>query len=143
MNNDELRKALPRLVGMLRWIEDGIHPRLKRENFNMGCTGVALECGTAACIGGWAYLLTKGTMQEDGRFFAPTDYNDARYYVVNAGIDDETGAEGGVHELFFPPIPRARFKDVTPGQAADAIQCFLLCGHPHWEKILPALKEMG
>lgn len=67
-------------------------------------------CGNIHCIGGWADHLYK------------TDFNTKSY-------DD------AIDKLFFARTSVIRHNEITPKQAAKAIQNFLVSGNPKWEKI--------
>lgn len=91
--------------------------RIQKSNLNMGYCGGLEECGTVACIGGWAYFLANG----------PENY-DATVGQYVRGDEDRD-------ELYFPECA-VNYDAITPQQAAQAITNFLDGGDPKWAEVL-------
>lgn len=85
--------------------------------FNMGTTGTWANCGTVACIGGWA------------AFFMGHNEHKAMDYVGRSS--------GERQELYYPhwsrPINPGR---ITVEQAATALRSYLTTGEAHWDEAL-------
>lgn len=93
-----------------------------RHEFNMNYACIrGGECGTVSCIGGTMALI----MGED-----PDDY------VGKYGH----GSIGGVFRTLFYPEVRGEtlhsFATITAKQGVKAIDNFLQCGTPRWERVL-------
>lgn len=102
--------------GSIKHYRDVTQPPIGKY-FNMGCAGMSNGCGTVACIGGWVWILS-GRSVEDA--FSS--------YVVSAS------QPMGLHQLYYPK-GRA-WSQITPDEAADAIQEYLRTGKPTWYKEL-------
>lgn len=88
--------------------------------FNMGIsTEKSPFCSTAACIGGWIALL------ENKQPWEATNYVNTR--------------SGCLHTLFYPT--HIGMRDITPHEAADAIERFLSTGNPNWSLTAEARLE--
>ncbi len=81
-------------------------------HFNMGEWFDVAECGTVACIGGTAELITC-----DGDLFKNWTHHK------------------GLHDLFCP-LDCESFDSVTPSHAARALRNFLTTGTPSWKAVL-------
>lgn len=97
--------------------------------FNMAIAYDNYSCGQAACIGGWT-ALTMGI---------PPDEADDYVYSKEKQYDDATDQvikpAALIKSLFFPGDDW-EYEDITPVQAATAIDNFLDCGDPKWKAIL-------
>lgn len=83
--------------------------------FNMKWWLVESECGTAACIHGWAKMVARPKVI----------FEDIRHHPIE--------------DLFIPTECLARdirFDDVTPAQAAQALSSYLTTGKPNWSEAL-------
>ncbi len=86
-------------------------------NMNIPCIN---DCGTVACIGGFAYLHEN-----------PEEYSKARAFVtnlINADYPEDEAKEYGyvpstLYELFYPSVPD--WSGITREQAATAIRRYL------------------
>lgn len=111
LERGELRHVAP------AWPDDIDEPEGFAGLFNMQFWFSNSECGTVACIGGTAELIS-------GRNF--------RYAAA---------LNKNLMELFYPGYhePEARIADydkITPTQAARAIRNFLTFGEPRWAEVL-------
>lgn len=114
---DALRKTLVLLeTGKLRHVsfrELGDHVRrdfIFSGQFNMSTYGYSHACGTAACIGGTAELIS------DAKFI---------------GVD----RPNALTELFYmDSVDNQDMDDVTPAQAARALRSYLTCGDAKWSE---------
>ncbi len=95
--------------------------------FNMNVYGKQIDCGTAACIGGWV----AHTMRGKKKF----DIDHAENYIFRE-------ASNSLQELFYPPTNYDEFDDsddmwnsITPKHAAKAIKKFLKTGKVDWSHV--------
>lgn len=114
--------ALVRVLGMLERGElVDVQYRTEDTNllgFNIGCQYAENECGTLACIGGWAAKLM--------------GHKDPMKYV------DGYMNGGSLHELFwvYPAGPYSYHgKRPKVAEAAIALRNFLTFGEPRWAEI--------
>lgn len=91
--------------------------------FNMARTCVEYQCGTVACIGGYAWLHEN-----------PGDFKGADRYVDQYG--DECVPVGGIDDLYYPWRVARDWSKITPAQAAEAIENYLETGEPYWTDVL-------
>lgn len=82
--------------------------------FNMAIENESYSCGQVACIGDWMALQIK--------------HKDPAGYVHS-----KHGKP--IHELFFPP-DEFDWEDITPKNAAAAIDNFRKTGDPNWYGII-------
>ena len=76
--------------------------------FNMRYWTQPGRCGTIACIGGTAELIS--------------------------GVVFPYSGHDGLRRLFQPETPRMEeWKNITPLQAATALRSYLTTGHPRWD----------
>lgn len=96
MDRGELVHA-PRCQDTLVYLSDG-----KGDAFNMS----TWDCGTAACIGGWAERLAGKQL-----------------------FDSDAESRRGLYDLLFPGFFE---RQATPQQAAVALRSYLETGAPDW-----------
>lgn len=101
--------------------------------FNMSTTCRTYECGTAACIGGSLSLVVGGRELTPNISVNPYEAKKSDEYVSDYQIDEdwEYREAPGLGKLFYP-IPIAKWSDIKPDVAADAIDRFLETGDPDW-----------
>ena len=94
---------------------DGPCPPLRefdKFGFNMRSWG---ECGSVKCIGGWVHMLCGGKRAEHDT--------------------------PNLQPLYYPKgISIPRWSDITPLQAADAIDNYLHTGRPQWRSVMLDVK---
>ena len=86
--------------------------------FHMGYIGEH-GCGTAACIGGWVVRAPLPTAGEA----VPENYMADNLF------------SSSIEPLFYPAA-NLLYSQITPTQAAQACDNFLITGKPNWEEIL-------
>jgi hypothetical protein len=112
---------------------DKIITQIKAEPklFKMGDWQQTVGCGTAACIAGWAWTLTK---PENFRWMGYSDWPEV---AAAMGIDEITA-----HKLFLMPrnITRRAFDELPAEEraniAADALENLKATGKADWEQSL-------
>lgn len=122
--SDQEQRALVTVLGMLERDEIRYHeacdrgeyggiPKTAPAAFNMSHFFAAADCGTVACIGGWAVLV--GNLDRriiDKRFDIP-----------------------GLGDLFDPycALGAGRIHNITTSQAATALRSYLTTGDARWD----------
>lgn len=123
-------------------------------NMSLACTPTS--CGTAACIGGWAAIrLLEIKPNTDGKYVVPRDNVPGIRWFVTTGNEqflqpttnvnallcqhyaphDPIPAHPLLEQLFHPEID-VSWDDITPQQAADAIDMLLNRGVVDWERVI-------
>lgn len=106
--------------------------------FDMETVCTRYTCGTAACIGGWVWLLThaKPTSIKPGFVtYAEDDTERASHYVSGNQPEMPYGKLTPLTNLFYPPehmVHRDNWKYVTAEEAANVIWHFLRTGDVDW-----------
>lgn len=95
--------------------------------FNMGLATTHGHCGSVGCIGGWVATILYGG-KIDAQKMADNEVS-IDGYVANGGEN------GTLDDLFYPPFSLDKWDDITPAQAAKAIDNLLHFGDPHWDQI--------
>lgn len=123
------------LIGVIALLKSG--KLTYKENYNVDVTvkGFNLgywfqhtdsDCGSIGCIGGWAEWVDarerKVRWEWHGLF--PME-------MFNKYCDE---FHEGLNSLMYPDI--AEYDEVTPQQAAKAVQNYLTTGYPDWEEII-------
>lgn len=103
-----------------------------RNAFNMSLGCKTHNCGSVACVGGWAWVhMNLNRVQKDPEGFYRLDEwetNRAHDYVYY-------GRTAPLGQLYFPPS-EYNYENITADEAATAIENFLKTGEPLWEDIL-------
>lgn len=100
--------------------------------FNMDIAGSSTACGSAACIGGWNYILTN---ELDPASLKWQDLNNVRGYVQN-------NRHSTITDLYFPCVRDGeewrdvKYNSITTQQAIVAIENYLEYRDPRWIEIL-------
>lgn len=113
---------------------------IPEENFKMNhWFYTEYSCGTVACIGGWMQVLlgtqNPSELLANHPFTDQVAYHEAALCSVRSGTFYE-GKPNRLHELFFPLIPRHKWRYITPQQAVKAIDNVLETGRPNWEEVV-------
>lgn len=111
----------------------------RRFNFNMAYSGrEAYNCGTIACIGGWAYIIMNGTRDHDGTYkYDNKAVSDFVYRPPTPQLRDLffPGSQNGRDEVNWG-VNKYNYKTITPEQAVKAIDNYLNTGDANWQEIL-------
>jgi hypothetical protein len=93
-------------------IGDGYYPDTGSftGQFNMIHWNSVHGCGTVACIGGTAELVSG----------------------VSFNKDTCNGIDAQLYRLFMPDLPESLWNGITPSQAARALRSYLTTGHANW-----------
>lgn len=137
---DPLTLTTPR--ARLEYLRDFLR-RLPRERFYIGNyvstvlddikisaadTAVLHQCGTAACIAGWAAHLFSPESVNAVCGSEQDDWGEAHYFAAGAlGLTDEEACQ-----LFVPLDSATPWRDIAPTQAAAVIDHLLKTGEVDW-----------
>lgn len=113
--------ALVKLIDYLPTLENAPHTWKAPDGnaFCMSEAGEKWECGTVACIGGWAYIISK----VDNRV------SRANRYVWRNEV-------GPLAPLYFPHVIGSDWTGITVDIAVQAIKNFLNTGDPKWTELV-------
>ena len=101
--------------------------------FNINATCNGSECGTVACIGGWAWLLARAKpLPAHPSAYDPCDLARAAEFV--RATDCTSGyVDIELHRLFYPPTESWLW--ITTSHAVQAIDNYLATGNADWARI--------
>lgn len=108
---------------MASWFDaDARHPWSPKDNTNH-------NCGTVACIGGWAGVLAMGKKTEKSAAKALANLNETR-------IHEFLGLETEVARSLFLPSHKVvgKWSDITPAQAVRVLRHLAETGKVNWRK---------
>lgn len=130
----------PEVFEALGWVRDRLRDgsivHVYNPEFGNGRHGLNMNwtvfdgCGTVACIGGWVWCRVN-VIPGDGAI---------PEYMLNAEVATTcdgwvTGAPEQLNALFYPVCGRKYLQDITPAEAAQAIDNFLDSGKPRWDEV--------
>lgn len=96
--------------------------------------GQSWKCGTVACIGGWAYIISK----VDKRLKRVNAYVRRHEPEYNYSADpiEVLSSPSPLSGLYYPVGVDDRWDEITPSVAVDGIKNFLNTGDPKWVELL-------
>lgn len=101
---------------------------LPPKQFNMAVYGVAHECGTIACIAGWAAVLEGATVDKHESFHILGEWIGAHKFAAKAlGINEKTSLD-----LFTPIDEHESLSDITKEQAVKTLRKLAETGEVDW-----------